>query len=448
MKPYLFEGVSPDLMLMSHAARRAADAAGLKPTLASWQSLPSDTRQALHEAGQEPRVDAGRVSALFGRAVPPPEPVEPVLDPSPEDVPSELSVALGPERPLSPSVWTALSPLDRYVLMKVARTRNGERLPAAYDEIVGQSATVPHLDAAGAARMVGVSDKRATRRRAVAFSRVSMNAEAFARLVRADAPKGDVLGTARLAGILGAKRTADLIPLCHPLSLTRVDVRLELDARSQSVAIEAAVEAFDRTGVEMEALTAASTAALTVYDMLKAFDRAMQIGPTALAEKSGGRSGDYVRAPAGRAEAAPGARFALCEGPLSVDEAVALVARPDSGGTVVFIGTVRDRNAGQNVTLLEYQAYASMALKELARVAEEIERELAGVQLAALHRTGSLAVGEIAVVCAASAPHRDEAFRGARLLIDRLKERVPIWKREHGAEGPYWVGWQDARVTP
>jgi cyclic pyranopterin phosphate synthase len=108
-------------------------------------------------------------------------------------------------------------------------------------------------------------------------------------------PKGDVLGTARLAGIIAAKKTADLIPLCHPLSLTKVTLELSEDSASSAVRIEARVEAMDRTGVEMEALTAASVAALTIYDMLKAFDRGMQIGPTRLLSKSGGRSGDYAR---------------------------------------------------------------------------------------------------------------------------------------------------------
>jgi molybdopterin synthase catalytic subunit len=307
---------------------------------------------------------------------------------------------------------------------------------------VGRSAQVSHVDAGGSARMVGISEKQPSLRRAVASSRVSMNAEAFERLQRADAPKGDVLGTARLAGIQGVKRTADLIPLCHPLSVTRVDVRLSLDPAALAVNVTVTVEAYDRTGVEMEALTGASTAALTVYDMLKAFDRGMSIGPTSLEAKSGGRSGDFVRAVP---SATPPPRFAVRETPLSVDEALTLVARPEAGGSVVFVGSVRDHNAEGPVQLLEYQAYSAMAVKELARVADEIEREIPGVRLAALHRAGPLRVGEIAVVCAASAGHRDEAFRAARLLIDQLKERVPIWKREHGADGPYWVGWQDAR---
>jgi len=134
--------------------------------------------------------------------------------------------------------------------------------------------------------------------------------------------------------------------------------------------------------------------------------------------------------------------------PLSVDAAIALVARDGAGAIAVFLGTVRSVNDGRAVTRLEYEAYASMACAEMDRIRTEIETELPDVRLAALHRTGSLAVGEVSVVCAASAPHRDEAFRACRLMIDRLKERVPIWKREHGPDGPYWVGWEDARCAP
>jgi molybdopterin synthase catalytic subunit len=140
--------------------------------------------------------------------------------------------------------------------------------------------------------------------------------------------------------------------------------------------------------------------------------------------------------------------FEIREQELSVAEVIAAVTRPEAGGISVFVGTVRSDNAGHAVTLLEYQAYASMAAKEMARIGAEISAEIAGVELAVLHRVGSLTVGQIAVVCAASAAHRGEAFRACRLLIDRIKARVPIWKREHGPSGPYWVGWEDARCSP
>jgi len=139
--------------------------------------------------------------------------------------------------------------------------------------------------------------------------------------------------------------------------------------------------------------------------------------------------------------------FRVLETPLSVAEATAAVSGPHVGGIDLFLGAVRDHNDGRAVTRLEYHAYVSMAEKEMRRIADEIMGEISGVTLAALHRVGSLAVGDLAVVCAAGAVHRDEAFRACRALIDRIKHRVPIWKREHGPDGPYWVGWEDARCS-
>ena len=136
---------------------------------------------------------------------------------------------------------------------------------------------------------------------------------------------------------------------------------------------------------------------------------------------------------------------AVRETPIALDEATAHVARADAGGIAVFLGVVRDHSDGRVVTRLEYQAYASMAAAEMTRIAEEIEAEIPGARVCAIHRTGSLLVGDTAVICAASAPHRDEAFRACRELIDRIKARVPIWKREHGPDGTEWVGWVDAR---
>jgi molybdopterin synthase catalytic subunit len=145
--------------------------------------------------------------------------------------------------------------------------------------------------------------------------------------------------------------------------------------------------------------------------------------------------------------AASGALVALRDVPLSVDEAIAHVAHAGAGAVCVFLGTVRDHNDGRAVVKLEYEAYAAMAIAEMTRIADELASEIAGVRLAIVHRTGALDVGDVAVVCAASAPHRGEAYRACRALIDRVKARVPIWKREHGPEGAYWVGWQDARCA-
>lgn len=143
------------------------------------------------------------------------------------------------------------------------------------------------------------------------------------------------------------------------------------------------------------------------------------------------------------------ARVGIERGALSSEAVAALVRRDGAGAVVVFEGTVRDVNDGRAVVLLEYEAYETMALAEMERIASELEGELGGaVRVAARHRIGALSVGDVAVICAASAPHRTEAFEACRALIDRIKERVPIWKREHGPDGAYWVGWQDARCTP
>lgn len=133
---------------------------------------------------------------------------------------------------------------------------------------------------------------------------------------------------------------------------------------------------------------------------------------------------------------------------LSIGELIDAVSHAGAGGIATFIGAVRDVNEGRAVTRLEYEAYGTMAEAELARILEELAREIPGVRVAATHRVGSLKVGDVAVACAASAPHRGEAFRACRELIDRIKARLPIWKREHGPDGPYWVGWEDARCAP
>ena len=142
--------------------------------------------------------------------------------------------------------------------------------------------------------MIDVGDKDVTDRRAVARAVVRMAPETAAAVARGDAPKGDVVGTARIAGIQAAKRTSELIPLCHPLPLTHV--RVELTATRTGYTIEARVKTSAQTGVEMEALTAVSVAALTIYDMIKAVDKEMVIGGICLVEKTGGRSGHYRRA--------------------------------------------------------------------------------------------------------------------------------------------------------
>lgn len=293
VKLYSFDGIDDSLELLPLAARRALDRAGFKPSLETWRSLPLSKRTDLTTIGSAAEVDVAAVaSALADTASPSGAANE---DPSPQQVPAELRARYGASRPISDAVWQALSPLDRYALCKVAGRGNEERLSAAHTEIVGHSAVSTHLAPAGGARMVDVGQKVASLRHAVAESRVRMSAEAFHALQTHSVPKGDVLSTARIAGVMAAKRTSELLPLCHPLALTRLALDFEPAQDEPALLLRATVEAFDRTGVEMEALTAVSVAALTIYDMLKGIDRAIEIGPTRLVQKSGGRTGDFSR---------------------------------------------------------------------------------------------------------------------------------------------------------
>lgn len=152
-----------------------------------------------------------------------------------------------------------------------------------------------HLDEQGRVRMVDVSQKPPTDRRAVAQSVVVMQPETFQLIADRKIRKGNVLETARIAGVMAAKKTADLIPMCHPLNLRHVAINFFPEAASHRIRIEAEVRVIDQTGVEMEALTAAAVAALTLYDMCKSYDRGMRIVDTWLLSKSGGKSGEYIR---------------------------------------------------------------------------------------------------------------------------------------------------------
>jgi cyclic pyranopterin phosphate synthase len=152
-----------------------------------------------------------------------------------------------------------------------------------------------HIDTAGHASMVDIAEKPETARQATAKASVVMQPATLTLISSGQAAKGDVLAAARIAGIMAAKRTADLIPLCHPLPLSSVTVDLALNQQTSSVDITATARTFGRTGVEMEALTAASIAALTIYDMVKAVDRAMRIEGLRVVQKSGGKSGDFAQ---------------------------------------------------------------------------------------------------------------------------------------------------------
>jgi molybdenum cofactor biosynthesis protein MoaC len=295
VRTYRFENTDAELTLLPLAARRALDCAGRKLSLEVWQTLPHGARQALVEFGSGESVEVERVLQLLSRAAAPTTQIEVVADPSADVVPEEVTRAYGGKRLIPAGTWAALPALDRYALAKIGARGRAERLAAAYAEIIGDSGLSSHLEPGGGVRMVNIGSKSPSEREAEAEARVSLGVAAYAALSAGTAPKGDVLGVARIAAILAAKRTAELIPLCHQVALTRVRVDFELDAEQSAVWVRVSADAVDRTGVEMEALTAASVAALTIYDMLKGIDRGIEIGPLRVTRKSGGRTGDYQR---------------------------------------------------------------------------------------------------------------------------------------------------------
>ena len=189
-------------------------------------------------------------------------------------------------------------------LASETRLRGQARLPIRFifvkqkDTIMTET-NLTHFDASGNAVMVDVSEKTVTFREATAHGIITMNAEAFAAVESGTVKKGDVLGVARIAGIMATKRTSELIPLCHPLPLTKVSVDFKLLPERQAVEALCTVKTAGVTGVEMEALTGVSTALLTIYDMCKAVDKGMELGEIHLVEKTGGKSGHYIRAEGG-----------------------------------------------------------------------------------------------------------------------------------------------------
>lgn len=152
-----------------------------------------------------------------------------------------------------------------------------------------------HIDSQGKARMVDVSEKKETRREAKAYGRVKMSGATYGLVKTGHGPKGDIFTVAKIAGIMGAKKTHELIPLCHPLSLSHIDVEYSFDDRKHTIGITSTVRTKGQTGVEMEAMNCSMVVALTIYDMCKAIDKGIELGPFYLMEKSGGKSGTFVR---------------------------------------------------------------------------------------------------------------------------------------------------------
>jgi cyclic pyranopterin phosphate synthase len=312
---YAFEAIDDDLPFLPLGARRVLDRLGRKMSLQAWLSLPLEDRRRLVVAGHEAQVDPGG-QAVIDAARPVPLHVAALPDPDETAPPPALLRALlasKPPRTLELARWRSMRALDRYALCK--STDKPDKLARAYDEIAAGPSPAPpepgpgpgpppwtplpapltHLNAVGEAHMVAVGEKAETSRRAVASARVHTTPQTVEAIAAGSLPKGDVLAVARVAGILAAKRTPELVPLCHPVRTTGAAVELELDVVAGEVRIVATVEAVDRTGVEMEAMVAASIASLTVYDMIKSADRWATIEGVRLEAKSGGKSGEVTR---------------------------------------------------------------------------------------------------------------------------------------------------------
>jgi cyclic pyranopterin phosphate synthase len=283
---FRFEDIDESLPLLPLSARRALDVAGRRLSLAAWQKMTMEPRSTMVEQGAAATVDVAAVRAAVVGADPPADEME-----GADDTLSERPTAL--EGTVTHERWLELSKLERFALRHLIRRNKPQRLREALAEIAPNRPT--HLDERGDARMVDVGQKPITHRRAVARASVQMRPETAQLVVDAGTPKGDVLATARIAGIMAAKRTSDLIPLCHQIPLDKVEVAFEVDAAQGRIEIRATAVAHDRTGVEMEAMTSASVAALTIYDMLKGVERGITIEEVVLLEKQGGRSGHYLR---------------------------------------------------------------------------------------------------------------------------------------------------------
>ncbi|MEY4548640.1 MAG: hypothetical protein RL685_4835, partial [Pseudomonadota bacterium] len=238
MKLYSFDVDGERLELVPLAARRALDLAGYKLSLEGWQGLDVAVRRSLVSIGSESAIDPAEVARLIEPAQPVAARCEVLLDLPRSALPPGLVQAFAPYGRLTIAIWSSLDDVDRYVLNKVARRGDPERMRAAHAEIIGHRQVSTHLGPRGGVHMVNVSGKEVTERRALAESRVSMNHDAFTLLLTDSVPKGDVLGSARIAGILAAKRTSELIPLCHSLPLTQLSVELTLDEESSAVAIQ------------------------------------------------------------------------------------------------------------------------------------------------------------------------------------------------------------------
>ncbi len=305
-----FEAILPEIDFLPIAARRALGHSGLRLTRDGWKSLGPSQRIQIVSLGASEKVLFDQVKSAAQQAFPMPDRMDATSDPLQNVIPLDL---LRGYPFITLPVWNNWRSLDRFAMVYLLQrskelgdptildvayeflSRKGESVPPISIQPTSSSQISTHINTQGRAQMVNVGDKAPTKRKAVATASVRMHRETLNRLVKHDTPKGEVLSVSRVAGIMAAKKTNELIPLCHSVALTNIEVLFDLDVSSSKVNVTAVAEAFDRTGVEMEAIVAASVASITIYDMLKGIDREMTIIEVQLLEKSGGKSGDYRR---------------------------------------------------------------------------------------------------------------------------------------------------------
>ena len=304
-----------------------------------------------------------------------------------------------------------------------------------------------HIGPRGDVRTVDVAEKAPTRRRAVATSRVRMKPETAARLARGDTPKGEVLATARIAGIMAAKRTPELVPMCHAIALTHVVIADRRRASPAARHDDRRGRGLRSNGRRDGSLVAATIAC--AHDLRHVEGHRSRDGRRR-AWRRWRRAADVpaiIRRHLNmrRGAAASGATSRLARAMVErLDRRLA----PRPARSPPSSASFGARTTGARSSCWSTRRTARWPRPSSRASATSSRGRSPSVRVAATHRIGALRVGDVAVACAASAPHRDEAFLACRLLIDRIKARLPIWKREHGPDGPYWVGWEDARCTP
>jgi cyclic pyranopterin phosphate synthase len=275
---YDSEGEKRDLGAMPIAARRALMIAGEILTAEGWKSLTLGDRRSVVMEGAKPAIDRAKIQDITHKANPPSDWGDAVTDPPVDDVPASLLAKLGDERPLELARWAALRPLDRFAFVLIADEGPDDRLARFYDGLFRKDEPRPQAASSGHFRMVSTH-------RAVASARVQMRVESLALFLGSETTPEAVFAMARIAGIQAGKHASQFLPMCYPSPITKVDVICQADYASGSILIKATVDAVERSGVDTEAMVAATVAALTIVDFAKQTDRGVAVTDVQLVEE-------------------------------------------------------------------------------------------------------------------------------------------------------------------